>query len=151
VLKAADPKARRDWLAEHNCDARQVGTQAVRMSFTTEGPFFPFHEPEDQLHGRPARQLSLARAGPLDRRAQAVVPSALRSDTPKAVTERDGSRCSQLPVPGVGAAARRLACHPGTRTRLSSRPGCRGGEAAVGPSPQTAPVHIASRALRLTS
>jgi hypothetical protein len=77
VLKATDTKALQDWLAERNYDARpavmgwldpyvkagwvitafqiakkeeqarQVGTQAVRMSFATERPFFPYREPED--------------------------------------------------------------------------------------------------------
>jgi hypothetical protein len=78
VLKATDTKALQDWLAKHNYDARppvmkwldpyvkggwiitafqiakteqearQVGTQAVRMSFTTQRPFFPYSEPADQ-------------------------------------------------------------------------------------------------------
>jgi hypothetical protein len=78
VLKATDTKALQDWLAKHDYDARpqvmkwldpyvkggwiitafqiakreqqarQVGTQAVRMSFATERPFFPYSEPADQ-------------------------------------------------------------------------------------------------------
>jgi hypothetical protein len=77
VLKATDTQALQDWPAKHNYDARpqvmkwldpyvkggwiitafqiakkeeqarQVGTQAVRMSFTTERPFFPYSEPAD--------------------------------------------------------------------------------------------------------
>jgi hypothetical protein len=76
-LKAADTKALQGWLEERGYDARptvmrwlepyvkggwfitafriapkeqvgQVGTQAVRMSFAADRPFFPYREPEDQ-------------------------------------------------------------------------------------------------------
>jgi len=81
VLKAPDTKALQDWLAEHGYDARpalmkwlepyvkagwiitafqiakekkevqQVAPQAVRMSFTTDRPFFPYSEPKDPHEG----------------------------------------------------------------------------------------------------
>jgi hypothetical protein len=76
VLQADDPQALLKWLAEHHYDARPelqewlvpyvaarwtitafkvdagaartVATQAVRMSFATDRPFFPYREPADQ-------------------------------------------------------------------------------------------------------
>lgn len=78
VLRATDTQALQDWLAKHGYDARpavmkwldryvkagwivtafqiakkekevqEVAPQAVRMSFTTDRPFFPYSEPEDQ-------------------------------------------------------------------------------------------------------
>jgi hypothetical protein len=78
VLKATDAEALRDWMDKHGYDARpavtvwlepyikagwiitafqiakadeqrsDVSTQAVRMSFQTERPFFPYREPSDQ-------------------------------------------------------------------------------------------------------
>lgn len=81
VLKATDAEALRAWLQEHGYDARPAltawlepyvkagwvltafqiaktdgtpnyfSTQAVRMSFATERPFFPYSEPPDQRQG----------------------------------------------------------------------------------------------------
>src|SRR5262245_59070867 len=78
VLKATDAEALRQWMEKHGYDARpavtgwlepyikagwiitafqiakadeqrsDVSTQAVRMSFQTERPFFPYREPSDQ-------------------------------------------------------------------------------------------------------
>jgi len=76
VLKANDPKALADWLAEHGYESRpaltewlqwytdhawiitafkltkdgsggQLEMKAVRMSFQTDRPFYPYREPED--------------------------------------------------------------------------------------------------------
>jgi hypothetical protein len=82
VLKASDTQALQDWLAKHNYDARppvmqwldpyvkkgwvitafqiakkegqdpRVTPQAVRMSFTTDRPFFPYSEPKDPDAGK---------------------------------------------------------------------------------------------------
>jgi hypothetical protein len=81
VLRADDTQALGDWLAKHGYDARPVvlewlkpyverkwiitafqiakdaverngiTTEAVRMSFATEQPFFPYSEPADQREG----------------------------------------------------------------------------------------------------
>jgi hypothetical protein len=82
VLKASDTQALQDWLAKHNYDARPavmkwldpyvknswiitafqiikqeqqlplVAPQAVRMSFPTQRPFFPYSEPNDREETR---------------------------------------------------------------------------------------------------
>lgn len=81
VLEADEPLALATWLKEHGYaarpdlsdwlapyvaarwkitafkiagDAPEVGTQAVRMSFATERPFFPYREPADQRGDRAA-------------------------------------------------------------------------------------------------
>jgi uncharacterized protein DUF2330 len=85
VLQADDAPALLRWLEDHKYDARpelrewlrayvdqhwtitafkvaggSVSTQAVRMSFATDRPFFPYREPEDQREGAlegPGREL----------------------------------------------------------------------------------------------
>jgi hypothetical protein len=87
VLKADDVQALRDWLEQHGYDARpqltqwlepyikegwivtafqiaktdkeqqSLSTQAVRMSFRTDKPFFPYREPSDQGEGERRERL----------------------------------------------------------------------------------------------
>lgn len=81
VLEADDPKALADWLRDHGYASRPeltawltpyvaarwkltafkiaagqpaVGTSAVRMTFATERPFYPYREPTDQRENLPA-------------------------------------------------------------------------------------------------
>lgn len=80
VLEADDPKALADWLKDHGYAASPVltawltpyvaskwkltafkiaagaavGTSAVRMTFSTERPFYPYREPTDQRENLPA-------------------------------------------------------------------------------------------------
>lgn len=88
VLEADEPAALAAWLKEHGYAARpdlsdwlapyvaarwkitafkiaadgpEVGTQAVRMSFATERPFFPYREPADQRDNRSAGEQRLLR------------------------------------------------------------------------------------------
>lgn len=85
VLEADEPAALATWLKEHGYAARpdlsawlapyvaarwkitafkiagegpEVGTQAVRMSFATERPFFPYREPADQRDSHSAGEQS---------------------------------------------------------------------------------------------
>ncbi len=87
VLEADSPSALGDWLAKHGYDARpaltswlapyvaakwkisafkiaprnegepQIATSAVRMTFQTDKPFFPYREPDDQRTGPQSARL----------------------------------------------------------------------------------------------
>lgn len=127
VLEADEPAALAGWLKEHGYAARpdlsdwlapyvaarwkitafkiaaegpEVGTQAVRMSFATDRPFFPYREPADQRDtrsgGSPPRSLRIFFVG--DSRVEGTIGEARAPWPGRAVWSNPLSAVNHLPA-----------------------------------------------------